>query len=153
MDPKAGKNDPPPLQPRSRCPVIPAFLLPLALLACGSAVPSRAATPAAQPAAPAPRAAVASVVVLELKESCPCTQRRQQESGAAFDAALAARTTKPPLTVIQMDVEPDKAQFYKDMQEPVVSPAYYLLDAAGSLVTFLQGEITEDQFRSAIGTP
>ena len=134
--------------------MIPAFLLlPLALLACGSAVPSSAATSAAQPAAQAPRAAVASVVVLELKESCPCTQRRQQDSRAAFDAALATRATKPPLTVIQMDVEPNKAQFYKDMQEPVVSPAYYFLDAAGSLVTFLQGDITGEQFHSAIGTP
>jgi hypothetical protein len=133
--------------------VIHAFLLLLALLACGSAVPSTAATSAAAPAAETPRAAVASVVSLELKESCPCTQKRQQDSRAAFDAILAALPTKPPLTVIQIDVEPEKAQSYKDMQEPVVSPAYYFLDSSGLLVTFLQGEITEEQFRDAMGTP
>ncbi|MFH1462922.1 MAG: hypothetical protein ABIO70_00845 [Pseudomonadota bacterium] len=129
------------------------LLLPLALIACGGAVPPLNATPAAPPAAEAPRAAVQSVVVLELKESCACTQKRQVDSRAAFDATLAARATKPPLTVIQMDVEPEQAQLYKDMSEPVVAPAYYFLDSAGQLVTFLQGELAAEDFTAALGAP
>jgi hypothetical protein len=125
----------------------------LILAACSTPAASPPATPAAQAVTQAPRAAVSSVVVLELKASCPCTQTRQQESRAAFDATLAARATKPPLTVIHMDVESEKAQFYQDMHEPVVSPAYYFLDAAGGLVTFLQGDITGEQFQAALGTP
>jgi hypothetical protein len=128
-------------------------LIVLVLAACGSAKPSSVATSAPPPAVEVPRAAVSSVVVLELKASCPCTQTRQKESRAAFDATLAARATKPSLTVIHMDVESEKAQFYQDMHEPVVSPAYYFLDAAGGLVTFLQGDITGEQFQAALGTP
>ena len=128
--------------------MIPLLLL---LAACSTAPP--APPPTAPSAAEAPRAAVAGVVVLELKESCRCTEERQAASRAAFDAALATRTAKPPLTVVQMDVEPEKARVYQDMREPVVSPAYYLLDASGLLVTLLQGEITTDQFAAALGTP
>jgi len=78
---------------------------------------------------------------------------RQKAARTAFDATVATRTTKPPLTVVQMDVEPEKARVWQDMQEPVVSPAYYLLDASGLLVTLLQGEVTGEQFAAALGTP
>jgi len=137
----------------------PLLLLGL-LAACASvagpdATPGAATAPAlaADAAQQAPRAAVASVVILEKKECCACTDRRQKDSRAAFDAEVAKRTVKPPVTVIYMDTELDRARLYLDMQTPVVTPAYYFLDAAGKMATFLQGEITADQLAGVLGTP
>jgi len=127
------------------------IVLLLFLAACSTPAAPPGEPGAAPLAAAAPRAAVASVVVLELQESCACTQERQRASRAAFDATIAARPAKVPLTVIHMDVEPEKARVYQDLREPVVSPAYYLLDASGLLVALLQGEITGEQFASALG--
>jgi len=100
-----------------------------------------------------PRAAVASVVILEKQECCACTDKRQKDSRAAFDAELAKRSVKPPVTVIHVDTEAAKAQVYEDMQAPVTTPAYYFLDAAGLMVTFLQGELTGEQIAGALGAP
>jgi hypothetical protein len=115
----------------------------------GAAVPIPAA--AAETQQQAPRAAVASVVILEKKECCACTGKRQNDARAAFDAEVARREVKPPVTLVFVDTEPAKAQVYQDMQAPVATPAYYFLDAAGSMVSFLQGEITGDQMAAALG--
>jgi hypothetical protein len=117
----------------------------------GAVAPSPTAT--AETQQQAPRAAVASVVILEKKECCACTDKRQKDARAAFDAEIAKRAAKPPVTVVYIDTEPEKAQAYKDMQTPVTTPAYYFLDAAGLFVTFLQGEITGEQMAGALGAP
>lgn len=126
------------------------------LAACStSAGPTPAGPPSdgTAPAQQAPQAAVASVVILETKECCACTDKRQKDARAAFDAELARLPVKPPVTVIFVDTQPDEARPWRDLQEPVVTPAYYLLDGAGLLVTFLQGEVTGPQFAQVLGTP
>lgn len=101
----------------------------------------------------APRAAIASVVILEKQACCACTDKRQKDSRVLFDAELAKRAVKPPVTVLHVDTEAEKVQVYTDMQAPVTTPAYYFLDAAGQMVTLLQGELTAQQIAGALGAP
>ncbi|MBN1335657.1 MAG: hypothetical protein JXB39_06825 [Deltaproteobacteria bacterium] len=127
----------------------------LLLAACASqAGPGVAERPPTDPvAAEAPRAAVASVVILEQKQCCACTQSRQRESRAVFDAALAELAEKPEVRVVYLDEDPAGAKPWRALREPVAAPAYYFLDGDGGLLAFLQGALGEAQVAEALVGP
>jgi hypothetical protein len=142
--------------------LLPCLLVLLPVTACStgaSPTPAVSASGAAASPAPvvdaaqkAPRAAVDAITVLELKQCCACTSKRQQDARAVLDAELAKRSVKPKVTVVYMDAEAEKALEYKAMREPMVTPALYFLDASGEMVSFLQGELTAEQIAEALGS-
>lgn len=130
--------------------------LALLLAACTSqADPGAGAEvpPAVPAAAEAPRAAIATVVVLEQKSCCACTDTRQKTSRAVFDAALAETGEQPAVRVVYLDEDPEGAKPWRALREPVAAPAYYFLDAEGNLVAFLQGELARDPVVGALVGP
>ena len=52
---------------------------------------------------------------------------------------------------LQEDVDQAKVKRYQKIRAIMVLPAIYLLDRSGKPVEVLQGEVTVEQFRRALG--
>ena len=108
---------------------------------------------AAPPVAEAkPAAQVAKLVFVGKQDACDCTRNRIDDSLAALHAALGDKLTLP-IERLQVDVDEVATAPYNEMRPIMVLPAVYLLDADGKLTEMLQGEVTEEQFRNALGLP
>lgn len=103
------------------------------------------------PAAAAQAAAtnVAKIVFVDKKDACECTRERADLSWAALQSALGGREDIP-VERIYDDTEPEKVAPYKEMRAFMVLPAVYVLDASGTLLDRLQGEITAERFAKAL---
>jgi hypothetical protein len=130
----------------SPSPLLLAALLVLAP-ACGdgNAEPSPAVPPAAEPAA----ATVARIVFIGQAESCDCTRKRIDDSWAVLTAALEGRDL--PVERLQVDVDKDDAQAWRDRQAFVVAPAVFFVDANEQIVTMLQGELASEEIEAVLG--
>lgn len=122
----------------------------------GAASGSSAAA-AAQSASPAAdtkpaKATVAKVVFVGKRDACDCTRKRVDDSFASLQTALGGRQD---ITVerLQEDVHQANVKRYQKMRAIMVLPAIYLLDGSGAPVEVLQGEVTVEQLRRAIGQP
>ncbi len=133
----------------------------LALLALLVGCKQEAAAPAKPAPAPAtpplavaakPAAGVAKIVFVGKQDACDCTRKRIDDSLAALQAALGDRDV-PPVERLQVDVDQAGTATYNEMRSIMVLPAVYLLDGAGELKEMLQGEVSEEQFRVALGLP
>ena len=54
-------------------------------------------------------------------------------------------------TCLELDVDEAKVDPYEQMQALMTAPGVYLLDSEGKLVKMLQGELTAEQLRRALG--
>jgi len=98
------------------------------------------------------QAAVAKVVFVGQQDACDCTRKRVDDSFAALQTALGDRQD---ITVerLQEDVDQASVKRYQKMRTIMVLPAIYLLDRSGAPVEMLQGEVTVEQLRHALGKP
>lgn len=94
---------------------------------------------------------VTRIVIIDQKDCCDCTAKRQADSRANLDTVLARNEKPPVVEVIHMDTEPDLAEAYTQMEPVMVSPGVYFFDGADSLILQLQGELTVEHFEKVLG--
>lgn len=132
----------------------------LSLAACpGASKPAAtAAAPVAAAVAPTPpppaaaaaaASKVARVVFLDKEHACDCTQKAIDASWAALQTAIQG--TSMPVERIHLDTQDTMAALYKAKRPLVSVPGLYLLGADDSLVELLQGEVTAEKIRTALG--
>ena len=92
---------------------------------------------------------VARIVFIGKQNACDCARVRVDDSFAALQTALGGREDIP-VERLRVDVDQPRVAPYREMRAIMVLPAVYLLDGAGELIEMLQGEVTMEQFRSAI---
>ena len=100
---------------------------------------------------PGPSASVARIVFIDQEQACDCTRRRIDGSWAALQAALG-RDSGIAVERIHRDTQEEQAEQYRLLRPMVTVPGIYLLDGRGAVVELLQGEVTEEQVRTALGT-
>jgi len=103
-------------------------------------------------AAPSEKSGVARIVFLDLEDCCECTRNRIDTSWNALQATLSGDGAAPPVDRIHMDTQSGKAAPYQELKPVMVAPALYFLGKDGKLLTFLQGEVKEEQISNLIGS-
>jgi hypothetical protein len=93
---------------------------------------------------------VAKIVFIGKQNACDCTRKRVAESFAALQKATEDRSDIA-LEQLQVDVDEEGVARYQELRPIMVLPAIYLLEGSGTLVEVLQGEVTVEQVRKAIG--
>ena len=112
---------------------------------------SQQATAALEPAeAAAAKSEIAKVVFVGKRDACDCTRKRVDESFAALQAALEGRRGIP-VERLRVDADEEAVARYRELSPFMVLPAVYLLEESGALVELLQGEVTAEQVRQALG--
>ena len=96
------------------------------------------------------KVAVAKVVFVGRQDACDCTRKRVDDSLAALETALGDRQNIV-VERLQEDVDQASVKRYQKMRTIMVLPAIYLLDGSGAPVEMLQGEVTVEQLRRALG--
>jgi len=137
--------------PRMRNPLVVTTVFSIGLIMTGcEQQASRAAdhdaktvSEAKSPAKPA-RKQVANIVFIGQKQACMCTRNRIKASWNALQAANAS-SPQVPVERIDWDVQEKAAEKYINMKAMMVVPGIYFLDAKGTLIEMLQGEVTEDK--------
>lgn len=92
---------------------------------------------------------IARIVVVDQETCCACTRERIDKTGASLEAALAGSTI--PVERIHMDTEPERTEEMVAKRAIMVLPAIYFMSGEGEVVRFLQGELSEEQIRVALG--
>lgn len=130
----------------SPSPLLLAALLVLAP-ACGegNAEPQPAAPPATEPATDT----VARIVFIGQAESCDCTRKRIDDSWAVLSKVLESRSI--PVERLQVDVDKDDAQAWRDRRAFMVAPAVFFVDANEEIVQMLQGELSREEVEGVLG--
>ena len=142
-----------------RIPILAVVLLSLVMVfpgctrgqaAGGKAETVKATVKGNTPATAPEEGKVTRIVFLDLEDCCECTRNRIDTSWNALQAALSGEPGAPPVQRIHMDSQNDRAAPYQEIKPVMVAPALYFLDGGGRLVSFLQGEVTEEQVRDVI---
>lgn len=94
---------------------------------------------------------VARIVFVGKEHACDCTRKKVETAQAALQKSLG-NPTKIPVEMLLADTQEDKVQPYRMMRPMLAIPAIYFIGANGTLVEMLQGEITEAQVNSVLGT-
>jgi hypothetical protein len=125
-------------------------ILLLALMALAPACGDTEAEPVAPvAAAAAPVAAeVARIVFIGQAESCDCTRERIDASWTVLSAALEGRDI--PVERLQVDVDVQDAQAWRDRQAFMVAPAVFFVDAQEQIVSMLQGELSSEELEELL---
>ena len=93
---------------------------------------------------------VARVVFIDQEQACECTRNRIKGSWTAVEAALG-EGSGIVVERIHRDTQEEQAEQYRMLRPMVTVPGLYFLDENGAIVELLQGEITEEQVRNALG--
>jgi hypothetical protein len=93
---------------------------------------------------------VAKIVFIGKKNACDCTRARVDETLAVMQQALNGRSDIA-VEQLQVDVDEEAVAGYQKLRPIIVLPAIYLLEGAGTLVDVLQGEVTAEQVKKALG--
>ncbi len=108
-------------------------------------------TPTRQPATVSPNESnVARIVFVGQEQACGCTRNRIDGSWRALQAALG-ESSGIAVERLRRDTQSDQVEEYRMLRPFVTVPAIYLLDENGAIVELLQGEVTEEQLRTALG--
>ena len=118
--------------------------------ASGPAVTTTAASASTAAATKPAKATVARVVFVGKQDACDWTRKRVDDSFAALQTALGDRRDIS-VERLQEDLDQASVTHYQQMGAIMVVPAIYLLDGSGALVEMLQGEVTVEQLRRALG--
>jgi hypothetical protein len=94
---------------------------------------------------------VTKVVFIDKQEACDCTRARVTKGWDALQAALGGKST-PTVERLYMDTQPDQVGPYREMRPMMAVPALYFLNASGTLVDQLQGELTTQQIQAVLGS-
>lgn len=127
----------------------------LALTGCGRASGESSHTPAQAPATKRIAAesrdtnAVTRIVFIGQERACDCTRNRIEGSWSALQAALGQNSSRN-VERLNRDTQADEVEEYRMLRPFVTVPAIYLLDNNGAIVELLQGEVTEEQVRTAL---
>jgi len=135
------------------------LLLSVTLAACerkesaAAAIKGRACEPGVSDATctPAATAAVATVVFIDKKNACQCTQKRVDAAWTVLQGALATRKGVS-VERIHLDTEMMRVEPYRRMRPMMALPAMYFLDGSGVLIELLQGEVTSAQVAGVLAT-
>lgn len=92
---------------------------------------------------------VARIVFVDQEQACECTQNRITASWTALQAALGEGSGLE-IERIHRDTQEAQAEEFRALRPMVTVPGIYLLDEDGALIELLQGDITEEQFRTAL---
>lgn len=123
---------------------------------CGQASGETNNSPAPAPATKQPAVAspsesnVARIVFVGQEQACGCTRNRIDGSWRALQAALG-ESSGIAVERLRRDTQSDQVEEYRMLRPFVTVPAIYLLDENGAIVELLQGEVTEEQLRTALG--
>ena len=93
---------------------------------------------------------IAKVVFVGKKDACDCTRKRIDHSWAALQQALGA-PAKLPVVCLQIDVDGEKVEIYKQQKAIMALPAIYFIDGKAKVLELLQGEVTAEQVKETIG--
>jgi hypothetical protein len=93
---------------------------------------------------------VARIVFIGQEQACHCTRDRIDGSWTALQAALG-EGSGIAVERLRRDTQADQVEEYRMLRPFVTVPAIYLLDEDGAIVELLQGEVTEEQVRTALG--
>lgn len=91
---------------------------------------------------------IARVVFIDQAQACECTQDRINGSWAALQAALGS-SSGVAVERIHRDTQEEQAEEFRLLRPMVTVPGIYLLDENGAIIDLLQGEVTEEQIRTA----
>ena len=130
----------------------PAGLL-AALLAAGCTQEVVASEPPAKVTAPAKAAAkskVSKIVFVGKENACDCTRKRVEAAWATLQKTLGT-PAKLPVERLQIDTEGAKVEPYRKQRPMMALPAIYFVDAKSKVLDQLQGEVSEEQIRAALG--
>jgi len=137
--------------------LVPALLTMLAAATgCGQAsgessrAPSQAQAAKQVTSAPQGPTTVVRIVFIDQEQACDCTRNRISGSWTALQAALG-RGSAISVERIHRDTQEDQAEEYRMLRPMVTVPGIYLLDTNGAIVELLQGAVTEEQVRTALG--
>jgi hypothetical protein len=94
-------------------------------------------------------ARVTRIVFVGKEHPCDCTKARLEAGWAALQAALGT-PPRVPVERLKIDTEPDQVEPYRRQKPAMALPALYFVDAQGSVVDLLQGDVTRDQVAAAL---
>jgi hypothetical protein len=118
--------------------------------AAGTAVATTVASASTAATTKPAQATVTKVVFVGKQDACDCTRKRVDDSLAALQTALGDRQDIA-VERLQEDIDQARVTRYQQMGAIMVLPGIYLLDGSGAPVEMLQGEVTVEQLRRALG--
>jgi hypothetical protein len=92
---------------------------------------------------------VTKIVFVGKDKPCDCTRKRIDATWAALEMALGT-PPRLPVEKLAMDAQPDQVKPYHDQKPMMVIPGIYLVNAKGSVVNLLEGEVTAEQITAAL---
>jgi hypothetical protein len=119
--------------------------------ATGEQAPRQQPVTSAAPAETREAREIARIVFIDLEEACACDRRRIEGSWTALQAALGD-ASGIAVERIHRDTQEDEAGPYMRLRPLMVVPGVYFLDEGGAVIEMLQGEVTEEQARRALGS-
>jgi hypothetical protein len=115
-----------------------------------AAVVASAASAAALPASNDSTAKAARIVFVGKEHACDCTRKKVDTALAALQSVLGT-PPKIPVEMLKVDTEEEKVEPYRKQRPMMAIPAIYFVDAKGSVLDLLQGEITAEQIGHSLG--
>lgn len=107
-------------------------------------------SPAALPVAKESAAKVVKIVFVAKEHACDCTRKKVDTALRALTQVLG-EPPKIPVEMLKVDTQEDKVEPYRKQRPMMAVPAIYFVDGKGSVLDLLQGEITAEQIRHALG--
>jgi len=92
---------------------------------------------------------IVRIVVVDQQFACDCTLEKIEATTAALETVNGAAGL--PVETLHMDIEEEAVAPYIAQRPILVIPALYFLDDEGQVVDFLQGEVSEEKIRIALG--
>lgn len=108
---------------------------------------SKAAT--SQAAATQNQPKVVKIVFVDQENACECTKKRIETTWAALLSALGP-SSGIAVERIHLDMDPERAGQYTQLEALMVPPGLYLLDNQERITKLLQGEVKSEQIKAAL---
>jgi hypothetical protein len=94
-------------------------------------------------------ASVSKLVFVVKEQACDCTRKKIDAAEAAIQQVLGD-PSRLPVETLKADTQPEQVEPYRQQKPMMAIPAIYLVDANGSAIELLQGEITTEQLSKAV---
>ena len=113
--------------------------------------PQKSGSVCNDPAAAIAASTIVSIIFVGKEQACECTRKRIDVAWLALQKAIGTPPTLP-VERVQIDTEGDTVEPYKRQKPMVTVPAVYFVDAKGTVIELLQGELTVEQITDVLGT-
>lgn len=117
--------------------------------AVAASVP-QAVTVSSAPKSPPTAAVIAKLVFITKEHVCDCTRRKVETALSAVSQVLG-EPSRIPIEILKADTQGSQVETYRAQHPMVALPAIYFVNENGNVITVLQGEITVEQIRQALG--